>query len=148
MKTFLIQSPCHKSNGHHGSYYSIAFTDDEGNVIKGFGDHISYLEYGIKNVFEAEGTSFSDEDRIISIVRVKVDEKKYEEFIESRREFNRLSEELHKRRLEHFGNTYEYVYGKKTGQDERLKELMEWDRENKIPYVDYYDFLKSVKAGE
>ncbi|CEN53382.1 hypothetical protein [Capnocytophaga canis] len=148
MKTFLIQSPCYRANGHYGSYYSIAFTDNEGNVIKGYGDHISELSYGVKNVYEAEGTSFSDSDRFITIKEVEVDEAEFDAFLEKRREYNRLSKEVSRKRDERFGtNTYKYVYGQKKGQEEREQELRDWELAHRVPYVDYYGFLKCVKNG-
>lgn len=148
METFLIQSPCYRANGHHGSYYSIAFTDNKGNVIKGYGDHISENSYGIKNVYDAEGTPFSDSDRFISIRKVEVDEVEFDAFVEKRQEYYRQCDEVDAKREERFGtNTYNYVYGQKNGQEEREKELREWERAHRVPYVDYYGFLKCVKNG-
>lgn len=146
MRTFLIQSPCYGANGYDGTYYSIAFTDNRGNIIKGYGDHISELSYGVKNVYEAEGTPFSDADRFITIQEVEIDEAEFDAFVEKRNEYNRANDEINRMRDKRFGaNIYKYVYGKKVGQKERMKEYEDWNKAHRLEYVDYYGFLKCVK---
>ncbi|GIM60069.1 hypothetical protein CAPN008_01190 [Capnocytophaga canis] len=89
-RAFLIQSPCYEANGYDGAYYSIAFTNEKGDVIKGFGDHIAEEDYGVKNVFEAEGSTFSDADRFISIKEIDIDEKKFDSFVKKYHKDNDL----------------------------------------------------------
>lgn len=146
MKAFLIQSPCYKANGKSGTYYSIAFTDVNGNVLKGFGDHISEAEFGIKNVFEAQGQFFSDEDRIISIKEISISEVKFDSFIRSF-EINRAEwDKRNREELELFSHDpYHWVYGKKEGQEERIAIRDKWKRENPIPHFNYYGFLDLIE---
>lgn len=146
MKTFLIQSPCYGANGHHGSYYSIAFTDNEGNVIKGFGDHISEEDYGVKNVYEAEGTPFSDADRFISIKEIQINEKKFNAFVKKYRNNEKLSDKIISDREKKFGDSpYDYINSRKEGQEQREKEYKEWKEANPFPVDDYYGFLNLIK---
>lgn len=145
MKIFKITSPAYKSNGLNGIYFSVAFTDDEGNVIKGFGDHISDMSYGIKNVFKSEGESFSDEGRFISIEEVLIKEEDFDVFVKKYTEFKAKEEEFYKKRVELFGHSvYDYIYNKKEGQEERRKEVENFDKENKVDTIGYYDFVGLV----
>ncbi|MDO5106133.1 hypothetical protein [Capnocytophaga sp.] len=143
---FLVKSPCYKANGYDGAYYSVSFTNEKGDVIKGFGDHISEASYGIRNVFEAEGTSFSDEDRFISIQKIEINEKKFDAFVKKYQKNCALSDKIISERLKRFGDSpYNYVYKKKEGQAERLKEYEEWKKANPHPKDIYYDFLELIK---
>lgn len=145
MKTFRISSPAYKANGFNGTYYSIAFCDDKGNVIKGFGNHISENSYGVKNVFDAEGTPFSDEDRFISINEVSISEEDFDKWVHSYNENQKEWERRGAEKLELFGNDpYHFVYSKKEGQEERLAKREEWKKNNPIPQFKFYSFLDLI----
>lgn len=146
MKTFLIKSPCYHMNGKDGYYFSIAFTNENGDVTKGFGDHISEMSYGIKNVYESEGKSFSDEGRVITIERVEVQEELFDNFVQSFKS-NRLEwDKRNKEELELFTeDPYHWVYGEKEGQYERIAVRNKWKKDNPVPHFNYYGFLDLIK---
>ena len=149
MKSFLIKSPCDRANGLNGNYYSVAFTDEHGNVIKGIGDHISELSYGIKNVFDSEGSSFSDEDRFISIKEVEMSESRFDKWMQEKIENDIKWEKRNAEELELFTHDpYNYIYGKKDGQAERLAAREEWKAKNHIPQFKYYSFLNLIQDEE
>lgn len=145
MKTFKISSPAYQANGLNGTYFSIAFCDENGNVIKGFGDHISEDSFGIKNVFDAVGTPFSDDDRLISIEEINVSEESFNNWMDSYEANQKKCENRSAEERELFtDDPYHFVYSKKEGQTERLNKREEWKKNNPIPQFKFYSFLDLI----
>lgn len=145
MKAYIVQSPCYKANGLHGSYYSLVFANESGDIIKGFGNHISTNEYGITNVFKAEGQSFSDSDRILTTKEVDVSESAFDNFVNEYKASVINSDTWDKAREKRFGIVYYYIWGEKLGQEKREAEYNTWLLENPpVSVLNYYSFLDLV----
>lgn len=147
MKSFIIQSPCYKHNGHNGSYYSIAFTDLKGNVIKGFGDHISSNSYGIRNVYDAEGTPFSDEDRFITFKEINLSEETFDAWLSDYQRTLDAREAWYKALSELTGgDAYKFLY-QSENESKNRKTYDDWMKNNPAPEEpDYYSFLRLVES--
>lgn len=148
MKAFIIQSPCYRANGLNGNYYSIAFSDEKGNVIRGFGDHISPNSYGVRNVYDAEGTPFSDEDRFISIKEVALSEESFDAWLSDYQAKLDARESWYKALNEVTeGNAYEFLYQCGVENEDKNRNIYDdWMKNNPAPEEpDYYSFLRLVK---
>lgn len=146
MKKFLIESPCYRANGNNGKYCSIAFTDEKGNILKGIGDHISSNSYGIKNVYDAEGSSFSDSDRFIGIKEIFINENEFEQWLENYTKVEDHNKNIDQERERLFtSDPYNYVFSDKKLQKEREPLWNRFHEENKYIRFPYYSFLELIK---
>jgi hypothetical protein len=150
MKSFLISSPAYKANGLHGTYYSIAICNDNGNFVRLIGDHATdgkcFHDY--TNIHKIEGMPFSDADRFISIKEVKgIDEGILNKWETTYTDTSQNIEKWHIDRAQKFGESiYNFIYDKKGRKIDGNSEKHDlWLAENPYPKtVAYYDFLKAV----
>lgn len=149
MKTYLIASPAYRANGNHGTYYSIAICEDNGDFKKIIGDH-SFDGKTIKgyiNVDDVIGIPFSDADRFIAIREININEQILTNWEQSYTKFRLELNEWEKRRLAICnGDSYAFLYDKKGKSIKENKAIYDnWMKENPCPTgVSYYDFLKAI----
>lgn len=160
MKAFKITSPCYIANGYNGTYISVAITDNDGNLVKGYGDHFFSgnvihvverpYENPITNVYEAVGMNYSDDDRPISIEEVELDMDRLKEWEEGVQHQEEVRKQYEDKKVARFGpHVGFYVTANKPTKKEeeaRWEEFRQWKKENPIPKTQYhcYDFLKAI----
>ena len=146
MKNYLITSPAYRANGYNGTYYSIAFCNEDGDFISIEGDH-SMLYPKYRNIKDIVGLEFSDEDRYITIKEVEVDIDVYREWEKERKKYIAIDKEWDEGRMKLTNNNvYEFMYTDK-GKEKKdnIARYEEWIKANPRPKeVEYYGFLDCI----
>lgn len=154
MKTYKIYSPAYRPNGLKGTYYSIAWCENNGEIIRIYGDHAwgrdgRFFHEGYPNIADIVGMPFSDADRCIQIEEVEIDSEEFDSYFKQYTEYQHKRDAWDKAADEITGaDRYWFFYDKKGKEITKNWELYRsWARKNPTPRmsVEYYDFLKAIK---